>query len=156
MRQRVAWMTSVLVVLAMLVVAGCGDGDAGPVSTPTGSPSPVETASPAATEAADGNASPSATESTGEEQADVEADVSVEGGQVAGGVERIPVTVGDAVALRVASDVADTVHVHGYDRHASVGPDERAVVRFSADIPGVFDVELEQRGLLIAELEVTG
>lgn len=153
MRRGVGWLTSVLMVLVM---AGCGDGDAaGPGATPTGSPSPAETASPT-TDPADGGASPSPAESTGEDDADVTAEVTVEDGQVVGGVERIPVEVGETVALRVASDVADTVHVHGYDLHASVGPDEPAVVRFPADIPGVFDVELEQRGLLIAELEVTG
>lgn len=155
MRRGVGWLTSVLMVLMALVVAGCGDGNADPASTPTRSPSPAETTSPT-TDPGDGPASPTPAESTGEERADVEADVTVEDGQVAGGVERIPATVGDTVALRVASDVADTVHVHGYDRHASVGPDEPAVVRFPADIPGVFEVELEQRGLLIAELEVTG
>lgn len=152
MGRGVGWLTSMLVVL---VLAGCGGGDAaGPAATLTGSPSPGETASPT-TDAADGGASPSPAGSAGEDDADVAAQVAVEGGRVVGGVERIPIEVGETVALRVASDTADTVHVHGYDLHASVGPDEPAVVRFAADIPGVFDVELEQRGLLIAELEVT-
>lgn len=152
MRRGVGWLTSVLMVL---VTAGCGGGDAtGTASTPTGSPSPVETASPTADPATEGSSSSAG--SAGEDDADVAAEVTVEGGQVTGGVERVPVEIGQSVALRVASDVADTVHVHGYDLHASVGPDEAAVVRFGADIPGVFEVELEQRGLLIAELEVTG
>lgn len=148
MRRGVAWLTSVLMVLA---VTGCGDGGAaGPAATPT----PAETASPT-TDPADEGASPASPEAD-EDDADVTADVTVEDGQVAGGVERIPIQVGETVALRVASDVADTVHVHGYDLHASVAPDEPAVMQFPADIPGVFEVELEQRGLLIAELEVTG
>ncbi len=149
MRRGVAWLTSVLMVLA---VTGCGDGGAaGPAATPT----PAETASPT-TGPADEGASPASPESADEDDADVTADVTVEDGQVAGGVERIPIQVGETVALRVASDVADTVHVHGYDLHGSVAPDEPAVMQFPADIPGVFEVELEQRGLLIAELEVTG
>lgn len=155
MRRGVGWSTRVLMVVMALVVAGCGGGDGDPASSPTGSPSPAETASPA-TDPADGPASPTPAESTGEQPADVEAAVTVDDGQVVGGVERISIEVGETVALRVASDVADTVHVHGYDLHASVASDEPAVVRFTADIPGVFDVELEQRGLLIAELEITG
>lgn len=153
MRRGVEWSTSVPIALMALVVAGCGGGDADPASTPTGSP--AETASPT-TDPDDGPAPPTPTESTGEEHADVEADVTVEDGQVVDGVERISIEVGETVALRVTSDVADTVHVHGYDLHASVAADEPAVVRFTADIPGVFDVELEQRGLLLAELEIAG
>lgn len=155
MRRGVRLSTCVLMVLTALVVAGCGDGDADPASTPTGSPSPAETASPT-TGSADGSASPTPTGSTGEEPADVEAEVAVANGAVVDGVERISIEVGETVALRVTSDVADTVHVHGYDLHASVAPDEPAVVRFTADIPGVFEVELEQRSLLIVELEVAG
>lgn len=151
MRRGVGWLPSMLAALGMVVLAGCGDGDAAdPAATPTTSPSPAATASPSPTDAAGEGAD------EGQPDADVEAEVTVEGGQVAGGVERIPVEVGDTVALRVASDVADTVHVHGYDRQAAVAPDEPAVVRFTADIPGVFEVELEQRGLPVAELEVTG
>lgn len=146
MRRGAEWSTAGLLVL-VLVMAGCSDDDvAGPAATPTRPPTPAETDSP----------SPTPADTTDEEQADVEADVTVESGQVAGGVERIPVEVGETVALRVSSDVADTVHVHGYDLHASVAPDEPAVVRFAADIPGVFEAELEERGLLIAEFEITG
>lgn len=152
MRRAVGWSTSVLMVLMALVAAGCGGGDADPVPNPTGSPSPAETTSPTP-DPADGSASSTPTE---EERADVEADVTVDDGQVVGGVERISIEAGETVALRVASDVADTVHVHGYDLHASVASDESVVVRFTADIPGVFDVELEQRALLLAELEITG
>ncbi|MGZ8754968.1 MAG: hypothetical protein ACXW15_07230 [Acidimicrobiia bacterium] len=51
---------------------------------------------------------------------------------------------GDLVEVIVASDVEDEVHIHGYDTMLDVSPQEPAKVRFIADIPGVFEVELEQ------------
>ncbi len=39
--------------------------------------------------------------------------------------------------------MSDEVHVHGYDHRAPVAPGAPAEVRFTPDIPGVFEVELE-------------
>jgi len=69
-------------------------------------------------------------------------------------VRREQVRRGDAVVLRVVADVADEVHLHGYDRSADVGPGKPAQISFTADIPGVFEVELEQRKQKLLELEV--
>ena len=46
------------------------------------------------------------------------------------------------------------MHLHGYDLMADVAPGAPATIRFTADVPGIFEVELEDRGLHIAELEV--
>ncbi|MBA2384839.1 MAG: hypothetical protein H0V68_09300 [Actinobacteria bacterium] len=54
----------------------------------------------------------------------------------------------------MTSDVADEVHVHGYDVHADVARGQPATIEFTADVPGRFEIELEERGLQIAELEV--
>jgi len=67
---------------------------------------------------------------------------------------RFAVPVGSTVELVVRSDVADEVHVHGYDRSSFVTAGASTTVRFVADIPGVFEVELEQRGDQLAQLEV--
>lgn len=75
------------------------------------------------------------------------------GGQVSGDTARVEVPLGEPVTLVVTSDVADEVHVHGYDRSVAVAGDP-ARLRFRADIPGVFEVELEQRGVLLTQLEV--
>ncbi|HEX2029730.1 MAG TPA: hypothetical protein VHF25_17255 [Nitriliruptorales bacterium] len=83
-------------------------------------------------------------------------EVTVADGQVQGSVRRVPVAVGETVRLQVSSDVADEVHVHGYDRIEPVAAGGRAVLEFTANIPGVFEVELEQRGLKLLELEVGG
>lgn len=75
-------------------------------------------------------------------------------GRVAGGVERVEVAVGEEVEIVVRSDVADHVHVHGYDLFEDVEADGEASIRFTADIPGVFEVELEDAGRQLLTLEV--
>ncbi len=82
--------------------------------------------------------------------------VVVRSGGVNGGVQRFKVPLGEAVTLMVTSDVADTVHVHGYDVEQHVGAGQTIHVAFTASIPGVFEVELEDASLKIAELAVGG
>lgn len=80
--------------------------------------------------------------------------VEVTDGSVTGGAGRERIALGESVRLEVTSDVADRVHVHGYDLFEDVGARETAVIEFTADIPGVFEVELEDRHLLLVELQV--
>ena len=80
--------------------------------------------------------------------------IEVQGGAVEGGVRRAEVSQGDIIEIRVRSDSPDSVHLHGYDLTAAVNDSEPAVLNFTADISGVFEVELEQSGLLILELTV--
>jgi len=81
--------------------------------------------------------------------------VVVRGGQPVGAVERLEYDRGERVRLTVRSDVADEVHVHGYDISKEVAAGGSVRFRFPADIEGVFEVELEQRHVQIAELRVT-
>ena len=69
-------------------------------------------------------------------------------------IRRLSVKQGRKVALVVTSEIADEVHVHGYDLMADVAPGQPATIRFTAKTPGVFEIELEDLGLQIAELEV--
>ncbi|MGH3565214.1 MAG: hypothetical protein ACRDRH_04115 [Pseudonocardia sp.] len=68
---------------------------------------------------------------------------------------RVAVPVGSTVELVVRSDIADEVHLHGYDRSSFVTAGASTTVRFVAGLPGVFEVELEQRGDQLAQLEVS-
>ena len=79
--------------------------------------------------------------------------VSYAGGTITGG-GRVPVKLGTSVTLEVTSDVADEVHVHGYDLMQDVTPDAPATVTFDATIPGVFEVELEELGQQLLTLQV--
>jgi hypothetical protein len=80
--------------------------------------------------------------------------VIVRGGVPAGGVVRESTDKGDRVVVLVTSDVADEVHVHGYDLSRDVAPGAPARIAFPATIPGRFEIELEDRGVQIAELTV--
>jgi hypothetical protein len=82
-------------------------------------------------------------------------EVAFASGAVTGGITRYAVPLGSVVELVVASDVADEVHVHGYDRRSFVTAGATTTLRFPADLPGVFEVELEQRGTPLAALEVS-
>lgn len=80
--------------------------------------------------------------------------IVVRGGRVAGGLRRARVEQGERAVLVVRADVSDHVHLHGYDIMRDVSPGRPARLRFRATIPGRFEVELEDRRLQIAQLEV--
>ena len=67
---------------------------------------------------------------------------------------RYSVKKGRQVVVIVRTELTDHVHLHGYDLMADVGPGKPATIRFTATAPGRFELELEDRGLAIAELEV--
>ena len=84
----------------------------------------------------------------------VELNYVIVGGQPQGGIARDSVARGSTVVITVTSDVADEVHLHGYDLMADVAPGAPATIRFTADAPGRFEIELENSAVQIAELEV--
>jgi copper(I)-binding protein len=73
-----------------------------------------------------------------------------------GGIVRQTVNKGDRVVLVVKSDVADEIHLHGYDLSRDVTAGGTARLPFTATLPGRFEVELESRGVQIADLTVNG
>jgi hypothetical protein len=88
------------------------------------------------------------------EEERIEVEVEFRDGRVVGGVRRLELERGDRVVLVVRSDVADHVHVHGIDIFRDVAPGAPARLRFRPRTPGVVEIELEDRHLLLAELEV--
>jgi hypothetical protein len=81
--------------------------------------------------------------------------IEVKGGQPVGGVRELSFDSGEEVRFRVESDVAEHVHVHGYDVIRDIAPGRPVTFEFPADIEGVFEVELEDSHVQIAELEVS-
>jgi hypothetical protein len=69
-----------------------------------------------------------------------------------GGRARVPL--GSEVRLTVTADISDEVHLHGYDLRAPLSPEAPFIVEFTADIPGIFEMELEGGHQLLLELEV--
>jgi hypothetical protein len=80
--------------------------------------------------------------------------VVVRGGEPVGGILELEYDAGDQIRFEVRSDVADEVHVHGYDLMEEVPAGGTASFDFPAEIEGIFEVELEGRGEQIAELRV--
>jgi hypothetical protein len=125
---------AVVAALALAVLGACGGGDDSPT---VGSPTPSTT----------GQSGPDTTGGT------VLA-VTVRGGSVVEGAARQRAALNQPVTVRVTSDVADEVHVHGYDRRIDVPAGRTAEVTFVANIPGVFEVEFERSHKLLFTLEV--
>ena len=81
--------------------------------------------------------------------------IVVEGGRPRGGVERLTFESGDRIRFVVRSDVAEEIHVHGYDITRDVPAGGSVRLSFPARLEGVFEVELHGTGQQIAELRVS-
>ena len=135
---------ALLVVLALVAVTttACGSND-----SPAEVTNPIGTVPDTTTSAAGTTSTPSAATPT-------TVTIVVENGAPKGGIERTDVTKGDRVVLVVRSDIADEVHLHGYDRSAEI-EDGVARIAFTASVPGRFEIELERLGVPIGELTVS-
>jgi hypothetical protein len=74
--------------------------------------------------------------------------------QVKPPAQRVTVPLGARVTLKVTSDVADEVHVHGYDHFADLKPKRTTTLSFKATSPGLYEVEAEAAGTLLVQLLV--
>ena len=81
-------------------------------------------------------------------------EAKITGSEVDTASRRVKVRSGDKVRIQVEADHAEEVHVHGYDLKKDVAPGKPAVIEFTADAPGVFEVELEEAALKLFELQV--
>ena len=137
-----------LLAAGALALAGCGGKSASPNTTTT-------TAQPTTTEAATTTTAASTTAAaTTTTAGQITIRVLVKGGKPVGGIQRATVKKGQKVAIVVHSDVADEVHVHGYDLHKDVEAGGTVRIVFPATITGVFEAELESRSLQIVEFTV--
>jgi len=83
------------------------------------------------------------------------ATIVVRGAKPVGGVQEIDVKKGERVRLRVTSpDTTDHIHIHGYDLMKDLKPGRQARFAFTADADGIYEIELEDAGVPIAELTV--
>jgi hypothetical protein len=129
--------------LAVAALAGCGSGgDSTAASTDTTTTDTTTTTG-------------TSTETTTTEVAKPTiVRITVVDGAPQGGIVRKTVSNGDKVVLVVKSDVADEIHLHGYDKSTDVTAGGTARLPFTATLPGRFEVELESRGVQIADLTV--
>jgi FtsP/CotA-like multicopper oxidase with cupredoxin domain len=128
-------------VAVLLAVTGCGDG-----------PSPAQNRPDAVTTA---SASPRAAGSAAALPAvDKEIVVTVAGNKVTPPTGRIEVRQAATVRITVTSDVADELHVHGYDLQATLPAGQPASIDLRADRTGLFEVETHASHLVLFQLVV--
>ena len=139
---------AIAVVVVLFVVLAGGDDNGGSDNT-------TSTQSQAAGSTGTAGAS-GATGATGKSESKPQVPtIEVVDGKPQGGIQRLTYTKGDPVKFAVKSDVADEIHVHGYDLKKDVPAGGTVRFSFPASIEGVFEVELEGRAQQIAELRVT-
>jgi hypothetical protein len=145
-------LAALAVAVVLFVLLARGGDDATPA-----------TAQPQSVEDATGGQSPAPPAATKETKARPEAKtpraptverIVVRGGKPVGGVKRLEYERGEQVRFTVRSDVADEVHVHGFDISRDVRANGTVRFGFPADIEGVFEVELESAHLTIAKLRI--
>ena len=68
---------------------------------------------------------------------------------------RVKVPLGSRVVIRFTSDIADTVHVHGYDVEKAVRAGTTTDIAFVADLQGTFEVETHDSTLVLMQLQVS-
>ena len=137
-------MNKILLVVAATVASialvGCGSNDSESASTDTTTTDTTTTMTDTTT--------------TTEAEKPTEVKVVVVNGSPQGGIVRQTVNKDDQVVLVVTSDVADEIHLHGYDKAKDVAAGGTVRLPFKATIPGRFEAELESRGVQIAEITV--
>ena len=137
-------MNKILLVVAATVASialvGCGSNDSESASTDTTTTDTTTTTTDTTT--------------TTEAEKPTEVKVVVVNGSPQGGIVRQTVSKDDQVVLVVTSDVADEIHLHGYDKAKDVAAGGTIRLPFKATIPGRFEAELESRGVQIAEITV--
>ena len=80
--------------------------------------------------------------------------IVVKNGKSVGGIKELTYNKGEQILFKVESDVADEVHMHGYDLMKDVKAGGSVTFDFPATIEGVFEAELEGRREQILELTV--
>lgn len=81
-------------------------------------------------------------------------DFVVRNGERVAGPVAMQAKEGDDVEIKVTSDRADELHLHGYDLHTAIKPNEPAALYFKATHSGRFDVELHHAGVALGALEI--
>ncbi|MFC6985889.1 hypothetical protein [Streptomyces cirratus] len=144
-----AWAVGGKAVEASVPMTGGAPGEAGHTHTAPTPPSPTP---PSPTAPSPSPLSP--TPSSASPEADRTITLTVRAGKVSPAPGRVEVKRGERVALRVISDRADTLHVHGYDKELALPPGQEATLVLTADRTGLFEVETHESGLVLTQLLV--
>ena len=141
MRARPAILAVLALVVAVALFFVLREDDSPEPASPSPSPSASEDSAEPGAQAGEGKPAPGL-------------QIELRSGEPEGGIEEIEVESGGRVEFEVTSDVADEVHVHGYDIEKALPPGRPVEIAFGATIEGVFEVESHHFGTQIAELTV--
>jgi len=146
-------------VTVMLAMASCTPTDndsstraASPTAT-SDRPGPTPTVIPP-TDSTVATTTPAAT-STTTTSYDFSIETSPDGEVTVIGPKVIEVNLGSSVDLTISSSIDEVLHIHGYDLFFDLIAGEETPVDFVADVPGIFEVELEGGHGPVFDLEVT-
>jgi hypothetical protein len=78
--------------------------------------------------------------------------IVVRGGKPVGGVKDVTVPKNARAVIVITSDVADELHLHGYNVKRDLTPGKTARLPFRATIEGTVEAELEERGLPLVRI----
>ncbi len=137
-----------------LTLGSCGGEDPSGDATGGGSTSASPTPTPTDEMSTDASASPTEEAAHSDDDADQMVMIEIAGDTVTPEPGKTEVKLGSSVMLMITSDIADEVHVHGYDQEFELKPGETTNFTFTADIPGTFEVETHESGQVLTELEV--
>lgn len=84
----------------------------------------------------------------------IRVDYRVAKGKRVSGENLIKAKAGQSIILSVTSDRSDSLHLHGYDLHLDINPNEEARLEFVAEHTGRFEFELHDSHLDLGVLEV--
>ncbi len=123
----------------------------GTSADPTASTTATSNSSKVATSAAPNNPTAPTTAAAAAEQ---RVEIAFANDGVVGGPKTTKLRTGTPVVVVIRSDVAEEVHLHGYDIEVQVQAGTPAELRFEPDIPGVFEIEFHGSGQKLGELEI--
>jgi hypothetical protein len=150
--QRIAFLlvAAVIAVVAVVLIGGSSEDEPESASAPaTQTAEPEGTSQPEELEPREEDAAQATPTATPEPEL-----VEFRQGKVVGGLKKLRFDKGETVKFGVASDVDEEIHVHGYDVIRRLQAGKVARFSFKADIEGIFEIELHDRGLQLAQLRV--
>lgn len=141
-----------VLVVAFVLLQGAGDEGSG---TSAGTETTQATAAPAATpEPTAATTTTEAAPAPKPKPKPAVPTVTFEDGEAKGGVKDLTFDKGEQVRFRVRSDVADEIHVHGFDRYADVEAGQSVTIAFAAKFDGIYEVEMHGTGTQVAALRI--
>ncbi|MEV4133300.1 hypothetical protein AB0J72_14165 [Dactylosporangium sp. NPDC049742] len=142
---------TVLAAALVLALTGCSADPATPAPAPS---TTTATAAAAGTDAPSPTAGTSSAPPSPIATFDKEIVVTVAKKKVTPPTGRVEVTKGNLVRITVTSDVADELHVHGYDKSLTLPAGAPASLELRVDRTGLFEVETHASHLVLFQLVV--